>query len=179
MKGKLMIIVLVVLLAAGAGAYFFLFSGKDEKGPETEKPKDPKEEYVSDEWNPYASSKNFQVTLQDFLLSAVNGKYVTKMTITVKFKDMESMDKFNGEKTPTYLNKEGEKEEGEVKEEGKLTPMNIEINSAINTYMLQANEETILNKEKLEKELTTYLNTKLNLGEDFISKIYIENYIIQ
>ena len=60
-----------------------------------------------------------------------------------------------------------------------LSPLDIKTRSLINTFLMDADGDTIKNKNKLQEELKIYLNKQIDLGEEFIKEVMIENYIIQ
>ena len=172
MNKKIIIgIVAVVLLAAGA---FFWMNSKKEVDP-TQKVS----EHAEDEkWNPYSETDAHIVTLSDMILSASNGKYIVKMTNTIKFSNEETFYKFQGFDSVEEAKKASE-EGGHGGDDEHVTPMEIKINDTISELMLRANETQILDKKILKAYLLEGINRELNIKEKYITDLFIENYVIQ
>jgi flagellar basal body-associated protein FliL len=166
-KKKLILIIIGFLLLSGGGVGGYLYFYTPEK--DTKTTENEKEEKV---WNPYSEEHKKIVTLNDFLISADKGNYVVKMTVDLELKNEDALKKYSG-----LANKE--EELVEAKEGAALTPMEIQMNSLVGTFIFNANEEILKNKEQLEFQLKEYLNAKLGAEKDFIKDLYIENYVLQ
>lgn len=182
MKKIILIVVIVLVLAGGgAGGYFYAKSKSSSEDKKNEKEK-TSHTTSSSSWNPYSTEEHYQKTLGDFLISAVQGDYVVKMTVTIGLKDEEAKEKYDGlAKALTEKEREAEAsaEHSSSETTADLTPMAIAINSKIGSFMLHTDEATIHNKDELTKKLKDYLNKELGMDQDFIKELYIENYIIQ
>lgn len=181
-KKKLIIIIATstVILAGGVGAGYFLFSGKDS---EQETEQTTTTETAKKVWNIYSEEEHYSKTLSDFLISANQGKRIVKMTVTIDFSSPEAYYKFQG-----YSDLETAVEEAQASAEGghgggeegtHITPMELKINDIISDLMLSAEEEQLKDREVLKEYLKEGINAKLGLKEEIVSKVYIENYVIQ
>lgn len=103
-------------------------------------------------------------TLNDFLISAVQGEYMVKMTVSLAFQDDSGLLRFKGSS-------------GEHDESSSLSALEIHINSLVSNYMLQLKEEDVSNKQAIEEGLKNYINEVLQ--EELIQTVYIENYVFQ
>jgi len=167
---KKVVIIILILAVIGGGVYFYLHSKKST-------PKKA-EEKVSKDWNPYATDKNFMVTLTDRMNAVAGGAHIAKFTVTIKFKDEHTYEKFMGyEKPLTEKEKAKEEESHSSSEEGHVTPMNVKINSLINQFMVSLGNEEAKDVKAIEKNMKNYLNENLGLEKDTIDAVLLEQYI--
>lgn len=181
-KKKLIIIIAAstVALGGGVGAGYFLFKGDDSE----QKTEEKVTETTPKVWNIYSAEEHHSKTLSDFLISANQGKRIVKMTVTIDFASPEAYYKFQG-----YSNLETAVEEAQASAEGgghgggeeaaHITPMELKINDAISDLMLKAADEQLTDREVLKEYLKEGINKSLGLKEEIVSKVYIENYVIQ
>lgn len=164
----MMIVLSLVLIAAGAAGGYYFFSKKQSGDDQT------KNQTQQSVWNPYSTDEHHHIALPEYLISAVSGGYVVKMSVVLDLKNQEAVYQYEG-----LVEMPKEEVESEIKEGAPATPMQTIIDAKIGTYMLTIKEEDLLDKEKLEDGLKTYLNAQLDMGDDFIKQIYIKNLIIQ
>ena len=174
MNKKLILILLIVLLAAGGAAGFYWWKSQ-QTTKEVEELKKQKEAV----WNEYATEDKHMHTLKDFLISAGQGDYVIKMTLTVDFKDDESYLKFLGHSSKEEGEKALEEAGGHGSEEEHLTPMEIALNDGVGKLMMKATDEQIHDKDALKDYLFKNLYKELHLKENNLHGLYIENYVVQ
>lgn len=182
MKKIILIVVIVLVLAGGGAGGYFYAKSKSSSSEKDSKTKETTSHTTSSSWNPYSAEEHYQKTLGDFLISAVQGDYVVKMTVTIGLKDEEAKEKYEGlAKALTEKEREAaaSAEHSSSETTADLTPMEIAINSKIGSFMLHADEATIHNKDELATKLKEYLNKELGMDNDFIKELYIENYVIQ
>jgi len=173
LKKIIIAVIAVVVLGGGAAGGYFYAKSKKEDAKEQQKLEKKKEN-----WNPYASEKMHHKSLNEFLISAVDGNYVVKMNVTLDLKDEEAAHKYDGLAEAPLEGAEAAGHGGGT-EEVHATPMQTFITSKVGTFMLEVDEKTLHDKEKLEEDMRKYLNQELHLDEDFIKHLYIENFIIQ
>lgn len=173
MKKKVLIILVLLLVIAGVGGYIFWNKSKTED-----------KKVVKKDWNPYSTETRHMATIPDYLTSAVKGDYIVKMTVTLEFNDEDGYNKYKGLNEPPVAEEKSATKETSSKEH-VVTPMEVQINSLITTYMLNLTEDNIVNKQAVEQGLTKYLNENLkpsskpNKGEkELFKNVFIESYIV-
>lgn len=174
-KAIIGILVIVIFVGGGYFGYTKLASSKKEPTATTSAP--------GTVWNPYSKEERILYTLPDYVISAAKGNQIVKMTVTLEFNEMNGYYKFLGYKSA----EDGEKElknakEASGKENKSVSPMEVEINSLISSYMLGLKEDQVHAIDVVETGIRSYLNQKLDLygseKENFIKRVYIENVVI-
>lgn len=169
MNKKLIMSVVIILIIGGVFGFWLKTKDADNEIKNLEGIID-----TSETWNPFAKDYSYVHTLSDFILSASNGEYVIKMTITLNFSNKNNFLKFQG-----FKNDNNGKDDVSSEGEGTLTPMEYIINDKIGDLILNANETQLMDRKVLKEYLIKGINDSVELDPPLISDIYIENYVIQ
>ncbi|MCK2000152.1 hypothetical protein MZM54_01975 [[Brevibacterium] frigoritolerans] len=176
MNKKIIIIIISLLLVVGGGIGFWFMNKDSHKDDATT----AEGTHTGSKWNPYGTEEHHSVTLSDQLLSAGNGEYVVKMSVTLDFKDAEGYYKYQGLNTKEEAEK-AEKDGGGhgESEEAVVTPMALKINDTIGELMMKANDQQLTKRDTLKAFLKDGINRSLGFDEPVIKEIYIENFVLQ
>lgn len=167
---KKVIIIVLILAVIGGGVFFYLQSKKTKE--------DSTEKETTKTWNTYSKEDSHLITLNDRMTSVAGGAHIAKFTVTLKLKNEQAYEKFQGYDKPlTEKERSAEGEGHSSSEDEEVSPMNVKIYSLISRFMSKLGEEESKDVETIEGSMKNYLNEHLGMDDDFIEEVYIEQYI--